>query len=205
MFQMKCGSRWGPQRHGRALTMNASASSYTSAGDLVALLVLVGYMKSYFARKRVTANRCTVNPLFLKEASSSWWWRIDVALYTTWDIVTAIPCSRRAKIHCRSCSLMRWSRPSGPSHMALLLPREASNLGRFWYHRTNSSATDRVIPQPLKTVTLLQQLQLLADCIPPADIAGCTSRRPSNNGARPRHADERALWTNLSIRKRLGM
>ena len=52
----------------------------------------------------------------------------------------------------------------------------------------DSSTTDRVLPQPLKTVALLQQLQLLADCIPPAAIAGRTSRRPSNDGAR--HADE---------------
>ena len=35
---------------------------------------------------------------------------------------------------------------------------------------------------------LLQQLQLLADCIPLAVLAGRTSRRPSNDGAR--HANK---------------
>jgi hypothetical protein len=71
------------------------------------------------------------------------------------------------------------------------------------YAHRGSSAADGVFRRPLKTATLLQQLQLLADCVPLADLAGRTSRRPRKDGAR--HADKRALWTNLSIRKRLGM
>jgi len=102
--------------------------------------------------------------------------------------------------------------PLGPLAYGLALAKGSLELGALlvppdkeaWRNaHLNRSATDRVIPRPLKTVPFLQQLQLLADCIPPADIAGRTSQRPSNDGAR--HADERALWMNLSIRKRLGM
>ena len=55
----------------------------------------------------------------------------------------------------------------------------------------NSSGTDGEFHRLLQTATLSQNLQLLADCVPPADLAGLTSRRPSDDGAR--HADKRAL------------
>jgi len=137
MFHIHHLSRWGPRRDGRLLAMNAVASSYTSAGDLVASFVFVRYTKLYLARKRVTAPKRASKPLSLK-AASCWCRRVEDALYTTWGIVTAIPCSRRAKIHCQSSSLMQSSCLTGSSQMAFCLPREAISRGRALVHLTRT-------------------------------------------------------------------
>ena len=60
--------------------MNAVASSYTSAGDLVASFVFVRYTKSYLKRKWVTAPKRASKPL---KAASYWCRRMEDALYMT--------------------------------------------------------------------------------------------------------------------------